>query len=49
MSNSVGRVDNLLATAKRLSVLPNTLNIFDIRQRYTYSILCLLEFERWHD
>ena len=34
MSNSVGRKDNFLAKAKKLSILPTSLDIFDIRQHY---------------
>ena len=32
MSNSVGRNDNFLAKARKLSVLPTSLEFFDIRQ-----------------
>ena len=34
MSNSVGRNDNFLAKAGKLSVLPTILDIFDVRQHY---------------
>ena len=34
MSNSVGRNDNFLAKARKLSVLPTLLDSFDIRQNY---------------
>ena len=34
MSNSVGRNDNFLAKARKLSILPTSLDIFDIRQHY---------------
>ena len=34
MSNSVGRNDNFLAKARKLSILLTSLDIFDIRQLY---------------
>ena len=34
ISNSVGRNDNFLAKAGKLSILPTWLDIFDIRQHY---------------
>ena len=34
ISNSVGRNDNFLAKARKLSILPTSLDIFDIRQHY---------------
>ena len=34
ISNSVGRNDNCLAKARQLSILPTSLDIFDIRQYY---------------
>ena len=34
MSNSVGRIDHFLAKARKLSTLPTSLDIFDIRQHY---------------
>ena len=34
MSNSVGRNDNFLAKARKLSILPTSLDIFDLRQHY---------------
>ena len=34
ISNSVGRNDNFLAKARKLSILPTSLYIFDIRQHY---------------
>ena len=34
MSNPVGRKDNFLAKARKLLILPTSLDIFDIRQRY---------------
>ena len=34
ISNWVGRNDNFLAQAKKLSILPTSLDIFDIRQHY---------------
>ena len=34
MSNSVGRIDNFRALARKLSFLPTELDIFDIRQHY---------------
>ena len=34
MSNSVGSNDNFLAKARKLSILPTSLDIFDIRQHY---------------
>ena len=39
-SNSVGRNDNFLAMARKLSILPNSLGSFDIRQ-YHVGILYL--------
>ena len=41
ISNSVGRNDKFLAKARKLSVLPTSLDIFDIRQHYV-RILYLL-------
>ena len=39
ISNEVGRIDNFRALARKLSFLPNELNIFDIWQHTcTYSI-----------
>ena len=32
--NSVGRNDNFLARARKLSILPTSLDIFDIRQKH---------------
>ena len=32
ITNSAGRIDNLHANARKLSCLPTSLNIFDIRQ-----------------
>ena len=34
MSNSVAGNDNFLAKARKLSILPTSLGIFDIRQHY---------------
>ena len=34
ISNSVGRNDNFLAKARKLLILPTSLDIFDIRQHY---------------
>ena len=34
ISNSVGRNDNFLAKARKLSILPTSLGIFDIRQHF---------------
>ena len=34
MSNSVGRNDNFLAKAQKLSILPTSSDVFDIRQHY---------------
>ena len=34
MCNSVGRNDNFLAKARKLSILPTLLDIFDIKQHY---------------
>ena len=34
ISNSVGRNDNFLAKARKLSILPTSLDICDIRQHY---------------
>ena len=34
MSNSVGRNDNFLVKARKLSILPTSLDIFDIPQHY---------------
>ena len=34
ISSSVGRNDNFLAKARKLSILPTSLDIFDIRQHY---------------
>ena len=34
MSNSVGRKDNVLAKARKLLILPTSLDIFEIRQHY---------------
>ena len=34
ISNSVGRNDNFLAKARKLSILPTSLDIFDIQQHY---------------
>ena len=34
ISNSVGRNDNFFAKARKLSILPTSLDIFDIRQHY---------------
>ena len=34
MSNSLERNDNFLAKARKLSILPTSLDIFDIRQLY---------------
>ena len=43
LSNSVGKNDNFLAKARKLSILPTSLDIFDIRQYYvrTLYIFCL--------
>ena len=35
-SNSVGRNDNFLVKARKLSILPTSLDIFDKRQHYIY-------------
>ena len=37
ISNSVGRNDNFLAKARKLSILPTSLDVFDIRQHYNYT------------
>ena len=42
MSNSVGRIDNFRAKARKLSILPTEFDIFDIRQHCTYSIYLLM-------
>ena len=34
ISNSVGRNDNFLTKARKLSILQTSLDIFDIRQHY---------------
>ena len=34
ISNKVGRIDNFLAKARKLSILPTLLDIFDERQHY---------------
>ena len=34
ISNSVGRNDNFLSKARKLSILPTELDIFDVRQHY---------------
>ena len=34
MPNSVGRNDNFLAKAGKLSILPTSLDIFDVQQHY---------------
>ena len=34
ISNSVGRNDNFQAKARKLSILPTSLDVFDIRQHY---------------
>ena len=36
MSNSIGRNDNFLAKARKLSIFPTSIDIFDIRQHYVY-------------
>ena len=36
MSNSVGMNDNFFAKARKLSILPTSLDIFDIRQHYIH-------------
>ena len=43
ISNSVGRNDNFLAKARKLSILPTSLDIFDIRQHF---IRILYVYER---
>ena len=39
-SSSIGRNDNFLAKARKLSILPTSFYIFDIRQHYV-RILCV--------
>ena len=34
ISNSVERIDNFLAKARKLSILSTSLDIFDVRQHY---------------
>ena len=49
-SNEVGRIDNFLAKARKRSILPTELDIFDIRQHYvrilfifqTSHLLCII-------
>ena len=44
ISNSVWRNDNFLAKARKLSILPTSLDIFDIRHHYVrilYFLVCL--------
>ena len=52
ISNSIGRNDNFLAKARKLSVLPTSLDIFDIRQhsiRILYISSYLLTMEATTD
>ena len=42
MSNSVGRNDNFLTKARKLSILPTLLDIFDIRQHYVHILYLFL-------
>ena len=42
ISNSAGRNDHFLAKARKLSVLPTSLDIFDIRQHYMRILYILL-------
>ena len=44
MSNSVGRNDNFLAKPRKLSNLPTSLDVFDIRQHY---IRILYIYDSW--
>ena len=44
MTNEVGRIDNFLALAKKLSFLPTELDIFDIQQYY---VRILFIFQRF--
>ena len=43
ISNWIGRIDNFLAKARKLSILPTELDISDIRQHY----VCILLLEIW--
>ena len=45
--NSVGRNDNFLAKARKLPILPTSLDIFDIRQHYM-RILYLYNLDQDH-
>ena len=44
MTNEVGRIDNFLALARKLSFLPTELDIFDIQQHY---VRILFIFQRF--
>ena len=46
MSNSVGRNDNFLAKARKLLILPTSLDIFDIRQHYNRILYIHVIFSR---
>ena len=48
ISNSVGRNNNFLAKARKLSVLPTELDIFHIRQHYVH-VRILFIFQRRSD
>ena len=41
MSKSVERNDNFLAKARKLSILPTSLNIFDILQHYRPNVFSI--------
>ena len=49
ISNSVGRNDNFRAKARKLSIVPTSLDIFDIPQHYIRIIYVLSQlFIPWH-
>ena len=48
MSHPVGRNDNFLAKARKLSILPTSLDTFDIRQQmYVFSVSQQLAYDRF--
>ena len=44
MSNSVGRNDNFLTKARKLSILPTSLDISDIRQHFVRILYTVVIF-----
>ena len=47
VSNEVGRIDNFLALARKLSFLPTELDIFDIQQHYVRILFIFQHLNFW--